>query len=113
MVTHSTARAGIGVVVLSESFEMNGERVERKIDEMYLKVNEMAETLARLNANHERDHSAINQHDEQIRENRDEIGSLQKLFAKVDGQVSLMKLLASIVVAAGTVGAFIWQVWPK
>ena len=90
---------------------MNDERLDRKIDEIYGKVNEIAETLARLTANHERDHSQITEHDKQIRGNSAEIGNLQKAFAKIDGQVALMKLIATIAVAAGTLGAFVWQIW--
>ena len=90
---------------------MNDARLDAKIDEIYGKVNEIAETLARLTANHEHDHSQITEHEKQIRFNNAEIGNLQKAFAKIDGQVALMKLLTTIAVAAGTLGAFVWQIW--
>ena len=87
------------------------ERVEQKLDKIFEKLSSMDTTLATLTANHERDHTQINVNYDKLESQETRIDSVEKQFAKIDGQVFLMKLLVSIAVAVGTLGLFIWQVW--
>lgn len=86
-------------------------RIEQKLDKIDDAVCQINSNLATLTANHERDHQqiAVNMRKQEAHEER--LDDVEKKFAKIEGQVFLMKLVCAIATGAGTLGIFLWSIW--